>query len=146
MKTRILAGTFVVVMVVMVLLALGQQALAKAEPALAIDTVFTALSSGEVDAAMASFTNDAIVENRVRGDTYTGASEIRQMLQAAYKSGRQFKVVDVETAGDTIIAKIEISDRGIVWGTETIVALVKDGLIQTLEVAAFRLDLWRIGK
>ena len=146
MKTRILAGTFVVVMVVMVLLALGQQAQAKAEPALAIDNVFAALSSGEVDAALASFANDAIVENRVRGDTYTGASEIRQMLQAAYKPGRQFEVVDVETAGDTIIAKIEVSDRGIVWGTETIVALVKDGLIQSLEVAAFRLDLWRIGK
>ena len=44
--------------------------------------------------------------------------------------------------GDTIIVKVDISDRGIVWETETVVAEVKDGKLQTFNVTDFRLRLW----
>ena len=109
---------------------------------MAVDNVFTAINSGEVDTAVSSFAKDAIVENRLRRERYVGATEIRQMLQGMYKEGRQFDIVGAEMYGDMIIVQVDVSDRGIVWGTETIVAEVKDGKLQTFNVTDFRLRLW----
>jgi hypothetical protein len=44
----------------------------------------------------------------------------------------------VEMYGDRITTKVEISDRGILWATETITAEVEDGKLQSFDVIAFR--------
>jgi ketosteroid isomerase-like protein len=122
----------------------GRQAQASTTPVLAVDSMFTALNSGEMEAAAAAFTSDAVAENKVRGETFAGTDEISQMLAGMYREGRQFKIVDAEMDGDRITAQVEVSDRGIVWGTETILAEVKDSKLRSFTVSAFRLELWRI--
>lgn len=124
----------------------GQQAQARSAPLMAIDAVFTAVNSGEVNTALASFAEDAIAEDRVRGATYRGASEIRQMLESMQRSGRRYDIVAEKVNGDTVTVRVEVSDRGHVWGSETIVAEMQDGKLKTFNVTAFRLHLDRIGK
>jgi hypothetical protein len=140
MKVRALAVALVV-MVVSVLFLNGGRAQADIQPVLAVDNVFTALNTGQADLAAASFAEDAVVENWVRRETYVGADEIRQMLQAMPRESRQFDIVRVEMAGDTVTLDVEISDHGFAWGTETIVAEVKDGKLQTFNVTEFYLHL-----
>ena len=41
-------------------------------------------------------------------------------------------------SGNELTLVIEISDRGIAWGRQTLRATVEDGLIQTMEPVAFR--------
>jgi limonene-1,2-epoxide hydrolase len=129
---------------VMVLILTVRQAQAGIEPVLAVNHIFAALSSGDVDTAADSFAEDAMAENLVRKETYSGESEIRQMLQRMQREGRRYDIVGIQMSGDTITAKVEVSDRGFVWGTETIEAVVKDGRLQTFTVTDFRLELWRI--
>ena len=124
----------------------GRQAQASNHAALAIDNVFAAINSGQAESAVALFANDAIAQNLVRMETYSGASEIRQMLQGMQRAGRQLDVVAVEMNGDTITAQVEISDGGHVWGTETIEAKMNGDKLQAFSVVAFRLELWRIGR
>lgn len=143
MKGKILA-VVVLVLVGLGLLVNGQMARASIDPILVVDDVFAGINSGNVDRAVAAFAEDATVENKVRSETYRGVSEIRQMLQGMQRQGRRFDIVLVERDGDMITAKVEVSDHGKVWGTETIEAVVKDGKLQTFTVKAFRLELWRI--
>jgi limonene-1,2-epoxide hydrolase len=122
--------------------------LAKAgiEPVLMVDHIYNALNSGDLDTAVASFAEDATAENWVRKETYSGEKEIRQMLEGRQREGRRYEIVNVQMEGNTITAKVEISDRGFVWGTETIEAEVKDGRLQTFTLTAIRLELWRLGR
>jgi len=141
MKVRIFAVALIA-MVVSVLFLNGGPAQADVRAIVAVDNLFTALNAGQVDTAMASFAQDAVVENWVRDETYVGADEIRQMLQAMPHQNRQFDIVRVEMVGDTVTLDVEISDRGHTWGTETYVAEVSDGKLQTLTVTAVNLKLW----
>jgi ketosteroid isomerase-like protein len=145
MKSKVLAVA-VLGILGLVLLLNRQQAQANTSSVAALDNVFAALNSGELDPALASFTDDAVAENLVRTEKYRGVSEIRQMLQSMQRDGRRFDIVDAEINGDTITAKVEVSDRGIVWGSETIEAVVKGDRLQSFTVTAFRLELWRIGQ
>jgi ketosteroid isomerase-like protein len=113
------------------------------EPVLMVDHIYTALNSGDLDAAVASFAEDATAENRVRKETYTGEKEIRQMLEGRQREGRRYEIVNIQMYGNTITAKVEISDRGFVWGTETIEAELKDGRLQTFTLKEIRLELNR---
>ncbi len=114
------------------------------EPVLAVDHIYAALNSGDLDTAVASFAKDATAENLVRKETYSGENEIRQMLQGRQREGRRYDIVKIQMDGGTITAKVEISDRGFVWGTETIEAVVKDGRLQTFTLKDIRLELYRI--
>jgi hypothetical protein len=143
MKGRIFFSTFAG-MAVLVLLLTVRQAQASIGPVLAVNNIFTALSSGDVDTAVASFAEDAQAENLVLEETYSGVSEIRQMLQRMQREGRRFDIVEVQMYGDTIRALVEVSDGGFVWGTETIEAEVKDFKMQNFTVTDFQLELWRI--
>ena len=142
MKMKILAVELVVLFVSLLFFH-GQKAQADIQPVIAVGNVYTAINAGEVDTAADLFAEDAVVENWVRGETYVGVDEIRLMLAGLQKDGRQFDIVNVVMAGDTITSKVEVSDKGIVWGTETIVAEVSDGKLQTLQIVEFRLDLWK---
>jgi limonene-1,2-epoxide hydrolase len=113
------------------------------EPVLMVDHIYAALNSGDLDTAVASFAEDATAENRVRKETYNGEKEIRQMLEGRQREGRQYEIVNIQMDGNTIKAKVEISDRGFVWGTETIEAELKDGRLQTFTLKEIRLELNR---
>lgn len=143
MKGRILVPALAGMAVLVLLLSVGK-AQAGIEPVLAVNHIFAALNSGDVDTAVGSFAEDATADNLVREETYSGVSEIRQMLQRMHREGRRFDIVEIRMSGDTITAMVEVSDRGYIWGTETIEAVVKDGRLQTFTVTAFRLELWRI--
>jgi limonene-1,2-epoxide hydrolase len=116
---------------------------ANVESILTVDKLFTALNTGEMDVALAAFATDAVVENQVRGETHRGAAEIEPMLQAMQHEGRRFDIVRVEMVGNTVTVAVEISDRGQMWGTETITAEVSEGKVQKLSVSAIQLKLWR---
>jgi hypothetical protein len=138
MKARNLAVAFVVV-VASVLLLNAQQAKADHQPIVAADSVLTAINAGDVDAAVDVFAEDAVIENWVRDETYVGTTEIRQMLQGMQHDGRQFDIVDIDMAGDTIMLSVAVSDRGIVWGTETILVEGSDDKLQSFTVTGFDL-------
>ncbi len=143
MKTRILVVLFFGLLVLALIMNVAQ-ASHTTEPLLAVSNVFTALSSGEVDTAASAFAENAVAENLVRGETYRGLAEVRQMLQEMGANGRRYEVVGYEQTGDTIIAQVEVSDRGLAWGTETILAQVQDGKVQTFNVTGFHLELWKL--
>jgi ketosteroid isomerase-like protein len=124
----------------------SQQAQANIEPVLLVDNTFAAINAGDVESAVTLFAQDAIAENRVRSKTYQGTSEIRQMLQGMHREGRVYEIVELKMNGDLITMIVEVSDRGYVWGTETIEATVVDGVVQAFNVLSIRLELWRIGR
>lgn len=138
MKTRILL-VVLVGLAITVLFLTGGQAQAGIQPVLVVDNVFGAISSGDVDTALAAFAGDAVFDNSVRNETYVGTEEIRQVLQAMQHEGRHFDIVWVEMVGDRITLSVEISDRGIAWGLETFQAEIKDGKVQSLETQGIRL-------
>jgi hypothetical protein len=94
--------------------------------------------------AVASFARDATAENLVRKETYSGENEIRQMLQGRQREGRRYEIVKIQMDGGTITAIVEISDRGFIWGKETIEAVLKDGRLQSFTLKDIRLELDRI--
>jgi hypothetical protein len=129
-----------------VLLLSGRKVEASSHSVAAFDRVFTALNSSQGDTAIASFTDDAIAKNLVRAETYRGTTEIRQMLLGMQRDGRRFDLVDIKREGDLLTARVEVSDDGKVWGTETIEAMVKGDKLQSFTVTAFLLELWRISQ
>lgn len=140
MKARFLMALFVLVVPVLLM---APPAQANVGSIFTVDKLFTALNTGQMDVALAAFAADAVVENRVRGEAYHGSAEIEPVLQAMQREGRQYEIVRVEMVGDTITLAVEISDRGQMWGTETITAEVSEGKVQKLTVSAIQLKLWR---
>jgi len=145
MKGKVLAVA-VLVLFGMALFLNGRQAKASVNSVIVFDDVFSALNLGEVDRALVLFADDATAENVVRAETYRGASEIRQMLEEMQRDSRRFNVVQVKVDGDTITAQVEVSDSGLVWGTQMIEATINGDKLQNFKVIAFRLELWRIGR
>jgi hypothetical protein len=143
MKVRILVVLLIGV-AILALIVKGVQAQDRNEPLLAVNNVLTALSSGEVDTAVTAFAENATAENRLRGESYRGLAQIRQMLQEMSANGRQYEINGYQQTGDTIIAQVEVSDRGLAWGTETILAEVQNGKLQAFNVTDFRLELWKL--
>lgn len=143
-------GKFLILVVLMmaglVMLASGQAAQASHGAGPAMENLYASLSAGEVDAALGSFAEDATAENRVRDESYRGLGEIREMLDGMERLGRRFEIVDAEVSSDTITAEVEVSDGGIVWGTEIVSGVLDGEHLKDLSVDAFRLELWRIGR
>lgn len=138
MKTRFLMALFILVVPVLLT---APPAQAHVESVFTLDSLFTALNTGEMDTALATFAADALVENRMWGETYRGAAEIGPVLEAMQREGRQYEIVRVEMVENTITVAVDISDRGQVWGTETIMAEVSEGKLQKLSVSAIQLKL-----
>ena len=112
------------------------------QPVMALDNMFTALNAGQVDTAAASFDTNAKIVDSIQGKEYAGVSAITRILQGMQRGGRQYHIIRLSMDGSMVIAKVDISDSGIVWGTETIEAQVQNGKIQNLNETAFRLQLW----
>lgn len=113
---------------------------AKVEPVAVANSFFAALNAGDHDAAVATFTADAVA-TLARGETYRDAAGIEDMVQLMEHAGREHKIVQATAAGDTVIMSVEVSDHGIRWGEQTIVARVQGGKLHTFEETAFRLRL-----
>ena len=141
MRAKIFSLTFAV-MALFSFPLVGKPVNADIQPVMALDNVFTALNAGSVDNAATSFDPNATIVDSLHGKKYIGVSGITQMLQGMQRDGRQYSIARLEMDGNTVTAKVDISDSGIVWGTETLVAQVKDGKIQNLNETAFRLQLW----
>ena len=138
MKGRIL----VVVLVVLAGLAVflnGSLAQGPAAPALAAASLFAEVNSGDLDAALELFAEDAVATDRVRGRTYEGAGEIQKMLAGMHRDGRRLDMVKLEEAGSQLRVTAEISDDGLVWGTEWMTIELNNGKIQSYELTAIRL-------
>jgi hypothetical protein len=138
MKGKIFAFVIVAAIGLVALLSFSQ-AQSSIAPESVVASLLEGLNSGELDTALAQFSADAVAVNKVRGETYTGSSQVREMLAGMYREGRRLDVVDLQQAGDQILVTAEISDRGLVWGTEWITIGLKNGKIQSYELTAFRL-------
>ena len=112
------------------------------QPVMALDNMFTALNAGQVDTAAASFGTNAKIVDSIQGKEYVGVSGITRMLQGMQREGRQYHIARLDMDGSTVIAKVDVADSGIIWGTETLEAQVQNGKIQNLDETAFRLQLW----
>ena len=151
MKARTLTMV-VAVMVLSVLFVGGQAAEAQvapeALPAVVVESLFAALNEGDLDSAMTAFAAGATAENRPGGQAYLDLDQIAAMLEGWQRGDREYEVLGEEITSvitsavdnlDIVTSEVEISDRGIAWGRQTIMAVVYDGQIQKLYVTRFRL-------
>ena len=60
------------------------------------------------------------------------------MLASQRRDTRSFEIVGATMANDQLPLVVDISDRGIAWGRQTLRATIQDGFIQRLEPIAFR--------
>lgn len=145
MKGRILAVALTVVMVLAVFLT-GTQAQVGIGPEPAVESLFARLNSGDLDQALAAFSEDAVARNLVQGRTFAGTREIRQMLAEMVRPNRRLEIVSLQAVGDQTIVTAEVSDRGLAWGTEVIAVGLQDGKVRSFDLIEFRLELWKIAR
>lgn len=138
MKTRVLA-VILVVMVLSILFVGGQQVQAQVPSGvvslLAVDNLFEAINAGDMDLALESFASGA-------------TAEIVGMLESWQREGRQFRVLqdrvtNVVADMDIVTSDVEISDRGIAWGQQTIVSVTYNDQIQKLYTTNIKLTPWQ---
>lgn len=97
-----------------------------------------ALNLGDPDAAAALFATDAIFVSTIGGDEIAGREAIRAVLASHARPGRSFEYVSVHMSGSELTLVIDVSDRGITWGRQTMRAVVENGQIRLMETVAFR--------
>ena len=142
MKAKIVSAAVVVVL----LAALVPSAYASIDPdpVVVLGHFFEALSAGDADAASGMFADTAVAMETFRGKTVGSSEGIAQMIASWERPGREYKIVRLTVNGDTAVVVTDVSDRGHVWGQQTTTAVVQDGMIQSLEVTDFQLQLWRV--
>jgi hypothetical protein len=64
-----------------------------------------ALNTGDVDAAMALFTDDAVVTLAFFEETYTGAEEIRAWFEGLVAANFEIQLEVLQVEGDTVTTK-----------------------------------------
>lgn len=149
MKTRAIAiavAAVITVMVMSVLFLNGREVHASSVSSVAVDNLFTALDVNDSATAGNAFAEGAVVHNRVTNEMYSGPDEIAVMLESWMKEGRQHDVyvketINVTSGLDLVVSDVDISDHGVAWGRETIIALVYKGQILRLDVTDFQLTL-----
>lgn len=86
----------------------------------------------------------ASVKNLPGRESHLDADEIAGMLVERNREGRQFAVANeaVTSIGpglEMVTSDVEITDRGVTWGREKMLAVVYNGKIQRLYVVHARL-------
>ncbi len=104
----------------------------QADPAAVVEAFTAAFNSGDVDAALAWFASDAVVELRVRTDT--GSAAIRADLQREIDSGTNITNTSVEVSGNHVMLIQEVrAPRVTAFGIDRILRIatfdIIDGLI-----------------
>lgn len=140
------AGTFLGVLSVVVLsvFVLVSGAQANLEAVYAVDNLFTAVNAGELDAASAMFSADAVAIYAVTDQLYEGSDEVDVFLEGLHGEDRAYDIVQIAMTGDTVDLTLDVADHGHVWGQLRLTVEVREGMIQSLEVIETRLMLWRI--
>jgi hypothetical protein len=113
-------------------------------PTLAIDSLFSALNEGDTASALEAFDVSASVENLPGEESYLDLDEIAVMLEAWNREGRQFAVsngaaTSIAPGLEMVISDVEITDGGITWGRERMLAVTYNGKIQRMYVVHARL-------
>lgn len=97
-----------------------------------------ALNVGDSATFAALFADDAVYYRWAGGGEVVGRDAISEMLAGHSRPGRRFEVVSANMGDEELILSYEISDHGIVWGRQTVRAEIEDGLMQSMELVAFR--------
>lgn len=97
-----------------------------------------ALNLGDYEAIAAMFADDAVYYRWAGGGAVAGRDAIGELLAAESGPNRSFDIVGANMDGHELTLSVEIADRGIAWGRQTMRAVVEDGLIQSMELVAFR--------
>lgn len=128
------------IVLLLVLLAFGMAGRAGADTQpLALAIGFEqALNLGDVDTMVGLFADNAVYVNTIGGDPIVGRDAIRALLDAQSDPDRAFEVIYLTMNGDRLTMMVDISDRGITWGRQTLEMVVEDGLIRSLEPVTFR--------
>lgn len=97
-----------------------------------------ALNLGDVEAMTALFAADGTYVHTVGGQEIVGRDAIRDFLSSRSKADRNYEVVGATMTGNQLTLVVDIADRGITWGRQTLHVVVEDSLIQSMELVAFR--------
>ena len=122
-------------LVVIAFMLLPGRVAAQADPATVVEAFAEAINSGDVDAAVALFAEDGVIENPNR--RFVGLAEIRGDLQAQVDQGINMTNVSVEVSGSSVMVIQEIRQPRIeAFGIERIIRIatfeIRDGKIVSL--------------
>jgi hypothetical protein len=142
MMKKSLVLTLAVALIATVLLggaAVQAQFEAPSMPTLAIDSLFSALNEGDVNSALDAFDTRASARTLPSGESYLAV-----MLEGWNREGRHFAftndaVTRIAPGLEMVTSDVEITDRGVTWGRQRILAVVYNGKIQRLQVVHTRL-------
>ena len=98
-----------------------------------------ALNLGDVDAMTSLFTDDAVYVYSVGGKPVIGRDAIREFLEPKKVANRSYDIAGVTMIDNQLTLAVDIADRGITWGRQTLRVVVEDGLIQSMETVGFRI-------
>ncbi len=113
-------------------------------PTRALESLFSALNEGDTLSALDTFDTAASIENRPAGESYLDVGQIAAMLDGWNREGRHFAVAHSEVTRirpglEMVLSDVEITDRGVTWGREEMLAVTYNGKIQRLYVIHARL-------
>lgn len=97
-----------------------------------------ALNLGDFEATAGLFADDARFVNTIGAEAVIGRDAIRALLENQSDPDRSYEVIWVTMAGNNLTMMVDISDRGIAWGRQTLDVVVADGQIQSMETVGFR--------
>lgn len=97
-----------------------------------------ALNLGDIDATTALFADDAAFYSYIGSEAVVGRDAIQEAMALWVAPGRTFDIVAAHMVGNRITLTVDIADRGITWGRQTLQLAIENGLIQSLEPVDFR--------
>ena len=106
-----------------------------ADPVAVVEAFVAAMNSGDVDAAVALFAEDGVID--LPNKTFAGLTEIRGDLQETVDNGVNITIVSVEVSGSSVTTTQEIRNPQIeAFGIDRIIRIatfeVRDGKIVSL--------------
>lgn len=129
---------FLVLLLGLLVLSGVSQASANTEPLSLAIGFEQALNLDDGAAMSALFAEDAVLINGIGGAAVVGREAIEEVLASQTRPERSFDIIWVNMSGGQLTLMVDIADRGITWGRQTLELTVEDGLIQSYETVAFR--------
>lgn len=110
MKKRIIAVTVFVVLLALPVALHAQEA----GPLEVVSALYEAVNAGDVESALALFSDDAVIYMPVAPpdmpDTYTGKEEIRAWIENEVATNLEVVLLDAEIDGGTLVATTSVAD------------------------------------
>ena len=113
-------------------------------PTLALDSLFSALNENNTISALDAFDARASVANLPGEESYLDLDQIAVMLDEWNREGRRFTashgaVISIAPGLEMVTSDVAITDRGVTWGSQRLLAVTYNGKIQRLYVVHARL-------